>query len=86
MSSERILDPRCSTTFTTRVVGQTTILSVEPTDPASTYTPTFQWRKILACQDEHYEFGYSADISAAGALVIVCNHDSQQLKVWTDYI
>lgn len=87
-SSKRVLNPGDSTVFTTRVVGQTTILTVIPWPPSpDAFLPTFRWRKILCCEDDHIESSkISADISAAGALVNVSNIDSQQLQVWTDYI
>jgi len=87
-SSQHVLQPGDSTVFTTRVVGQqTTLIAIPwPPDPDS-LLPTFLWHILLCCQDDHIERSKTtADISAAGALVTVRNIDTQQIKVWTDYI
>lgn len=81
------LHPGESKVFTTRVVGQTTLLSAFFLNPGD--FGFVLWHKELCCEKWHsHPAPGIVDISAAGALVTVVNDPSNtaDLYVRTDYI
>ncbi len=83
------LSPGNSHIFTTRVVGQTTLLTVFFLDPFG--DGFVDWHKELCCEGWHHVFvpgGKVIDISAAGALVTVASSptNTEDMFVRTDYI